>query len=95
MPHLLMRRSKDDGKPHVYANPFMVSMRYQCECAGGEVLQVSCVFDLKDIASNSDEELFVWTMKRLFRDMKIEIRQHLQRAPEPQQSDDRANRSPE
>ena len=79
MPHLLMRRTKDDGKPHVHANPFMVSMRYQCECAGGEVLQISTVFDLKDVEGNTDEEIFLWTVKRMFRDMKIEIRQHLKR----------------
>lgn len=81
MPHLLMRRTKDDGKPHVYANPFMVSMRYQCECTGGEVLQISTVFNLDDVdlKDPAKEERFVWTMKRLFRDMQIEIEQHLKR----------------
>lgn len=87
MPHLLMRRTKDDGKPHAYANPFMVTMRYQCECTGGEVLQISTVFDLasvnlKDAAS---EQAFAWTMKRMFRDMQIEIEQHLKRPAEKQE----------
>jgi len=77
MTHLTMNRSKDDGKPHMYANPFMVSMRYQCECTGGEVIQISTVFDLKEYKDNADEELFVWTMKRMFRDMKFEIAQHI------------------
>ena len=79
MPHLLMKRTKDDGKLHAHANPFMVSMRYQCECTGGEVLQISTMFDL-NTAGHADEEAFIWTMKRMFRDMKIEISQHLKKA---------------
>ena len=78
---MLMRRTKDDGKPHAYTNPFMVSMRYQCECTGGEVLQISTVFDLMDLNLKDPvaEERFVWTMKRLLRDMQIEVEQHLNR----------------
>lgn len=74
MPHFLMRRSKDDGKLHAYPDPFMVTARYQCQCTGGEVLQISAVIDL-----NLDEEAFVWTMKRLRRDIQIEVEQHLKR----------------
>jgi hypothetical protein len=81
MPHLMMNRTKDDGRPHMHPNPFMVSMRYQCECTGGEVLTLSTVFDLEDVASHTDEELFIWIMKRMFRDMKIEIAQHLKTKP--------------
>lgn len=80
MPHYLM--SRNDGKPHIYPNPFMVTMRYQCECTNGEVLQLSTVFDLKALNKHEDEELFIWTMKRMFRDIKIEIGQHLNRAKE-------------
>lgn len=81
MPHYLMRRSKDDGKPHAYPNPFMVTMRYRCDCTGGEVLQISTVFDMSmgDLESTGAEQAFVWTMKRMFRDMQIEIEQHLKR----------------
>ncbi len=72
MPHFMMRRTKDDGKPHAYPNPFMVTMRYRCECDAGEVIQISTIFDL-----DLDEERFIWTMKRLRRDMQIEVEQHL------------------
>lgn len=71
MPHFLMNRTVDDGKLHAHDNPFMVSMRYRCECTGGEVLQISTVIDL-----GLDEEHFLWTMRRMFKDMKIEIAQH-------------------
>lgn len=71
MPHYLMNRTKDDGKLHSYDNPLMVSMRYRCDCANNEVLQISVVID-----KDTDEEVFTWTMKRLLKDMKIEIKQH-------------------
>ena len=74
MPHYLMNRSKDDGKLHAYENPFMVSMRYKCECTGGEVIQISTVFDHTTMKDN--EEVFLWTMRRMYRDMLIEIKQH-------------------
>ena len=48
-----------------------------------EVLQVSTVFNLKeDLQKHDDEELFLWTMRRMFRDMKIEIAQHINRPAE-------------
>lgn len=77
MPHYLMNRSKEDGNPHAFANPFIVSMRYQCDCTGGEVLTINTVFDLENFRSHEGEEIFIWTMKRMFRDMKTEIAQHM------------------
>ena len=77
MPHFLLKRTEDDGKPHMYVNPFLVSMRYQCGCTEGEVLKIQTVFDLDSFKSNEDEEAFIWAMKRMFRYMKIEIAQHM------------------
>ena len=74
MAHFLMRRTTDDGKPHAYANPFMVSMRYQCECTGGEVINISTVFDHNQMKDS--DEAFIWLMRRMYRDMLIEIKQH-------------------
>lgn len=54
------------------ANPLIASIRYRCECAENEVLQISAVFDM-----HTTEEQFVWTMKQLWRDVKFEVEQHL------------------
>lgn len=54
------------------ANPLIVTLRYRCECAGNEVLTISTVLDM-----NADEEVFLWTMRQLWRDVKLEVRQHL------------------
>jgi hypothetical protein len=83
MPHALMNRTADDGKLHSYPNPFMVSMRYHCECTGGEVIQISTVFDFSMLQRNGEEEAFLWTIKRMLRDMRIEIAQHTKQAEQP------------
>jgi hypothetical protein len=54
------------------ANPMIVSLRYRCECATNEVLQISVVLDM-----DCDEERFVMTMKQMWRDVKFEVEQHL------------------
>lgn len=53
-------------------NPLIASLRYRCECAGNEVLTISTVLDM-----SVDEEVFLWTMRQLWRDVKREVQQHL------------------
>ena len=64
------------GKRHplnaIGANPMIVSLRYRCECATNEVLQISVVIDME-----CDEERFVMTMKQLWRDVQFEVDQHI------------------
>jgi hypothetical protein len=50
----------------------IVSLRYRCECATNEVLQISIVLDM-----DCDEERFVMTMKQMWRDVKFEVEQHI------------------
>lgn len=57
-------------------NPMIVSLRYRCECATNEVLQISVVLDL-----NAPEEHFLFTMKELWRDVKFEVEQHINPPP--------------
>ena len=54
------------------ANPLVASLRYRCECAGNEVLSIQTVLDM-----NCTEEIFLWTMRQLWRDVKFEVEQHL------------------
>lgn len=54
------------------ANPMIVSLRYRCECAANEVLQISVVLDM-----DCDEERFLMTMRQMWRDVKFEVEQHL------------------
>jgi hypothetical protein len=56
----------------VGANPLIASLRYRCECAANEVLQIQVVMD-----TNTTEEQFVWTMRQLWRDLKFEVEQHI------------------
>lgn len=60
--------------PHnaVGENPMIVSLRYRCECATNEVLQISVAIDM-----NSSEEAFMWTMRQMWRDVKFEVDQHI------------------
>jgi hypothetical protein len=53
-------------------NPLVVSLRYRCECAENEVLTISVVID-----KDATEEMFVMTMKMLWRDVNFEVEQHL------------------
>jgi hypothetical protein len=53
-------------------NPLVVSLRYRCECAENEVLQIGAVIDI-----GLSEEAFLWTMAQLWRDVKFEVEQHL------------------
>lgn len=53
-------------------NPLIVSLRYRCECATNEVLQISAALDM-----GATEEQFLWTMKQLWRDVKFEVDQHI------------------
>lgn len=84
MPHLLMERDGEDGRshPNAFVAPFIISMRYRCECANGEVIQINTVFDLETLKVDWDkrrienEEALLWTVKRMLRDMLTEIQQH-------------------
>jgi hypothetical protein len=69
MTHRLRERHPLNAIGH---NPLVVSLRYRCECAENEVLQVGMVIDV-----NSTEEQFIWTMQQLWRDVKFEVKQHL------------------
>lgn len=60
----------------VGTNPLIASLRYRCQCATNEVLQIQVVMDM-DVS----EERFIWTMRQLWRDVKFEVEQHL-RAPQ-------------
>jgi hypothetical protein len=53
-------------------NPLIASLRYRCECAGNEVLQIQVVID-----KDATEEMFVMTMRQLWRDVKFEVEQHI------------------
>jgi hypothetical protein len=53
-------------------NPLIVSLRYRCECATNEVLQISMVLDM-----DTSEEAFVMTVREMWRDAKFEVEQHL------------------
>jgi hypothetical protein len=44
----------------------MKPMRWPCTGRGAEI---STVFDLRDVAKHDDEKPFIWTMKRMFRDI--------------------------
>lgn len=59
-------------------NPLVASLRYRCECAGNEVLQIHAVID-----KDTSEEHFIWTMRQLWRDVKFEVEQHLNPARNP------------
>lgn len=76
MTHYLRERHPLNAVGH---NPMVASLRYRCECAANEVLQIQVVID-KDVT----EEQFVWTMKQLWRDVKFEVAQHLKPAEAPQ-----------
>lgn len=76
MTHHLRERHPLNAVGH---NPMVASLRYRCECAANEVLQIQVVID-KDVT----EEQFVWTMKQLWRDVKFEVAQHLKPAEAPQ-----------
>lgn len=69
MPHALVQR---DEKPSAFTDPVMITVRYQCPCDGKEVLQISSIFDI-----NLGEEAFIWTMKRMLFDVKLEVKQHM------------------
>ena len=89
MPHMLMERDGEFGRenPHAFKEPFIVTCRYRCPCANGEVIQISTVFDLDVLGVDwaerkiHNEEAFHWTMKRMLRDILTEIRQHTNQAP--------------
>jgi hypothetical protein len=50
----------------------IATLRYRCECAENEVLSLVMILDV-----NATEEQFVWTMQQMWRDLKFEIAQHL------------------
>jgi hypothetical protein len=64
------------------SNPLIASLRYRCECAGNEVLQIQVVMDM-----DTPEERFIWTMRNLWRDVQFEVEQHLK----PQQTQEQPN----
>ncbi len=69
MTHLLRERHPLNAIGH---NPLVVSLRYRCQCATNEVLQIAAVIDM-----DSEEDRFVWTMRRLWQDLKFEVEQHI------------------
>lgn len=74
MTHRLRQRHPLSAIGH---NPMIVSLRYRCECATNEVLQISVALDVK-----CDEEKFLWTMRQLWKDVQFEVDQHIN-PPEP------------
>jgi hypothetical protein len=81
MPHLLMENDREKH-PNAFMAPFMISMRYRCSCANNEVITINTVFDLDMLGVDWEKRRIVnedtlhWTIKRMIRDMLIEIRQH-------------------
>lgn len=69
MTHRLRQRHPLNG---IGSNPMIASLRYRCECANNEVLQIQVVLDV-DI----DEDAFMWTMRQLWRDVRFEVDQHI------------------
>ena len=69
MTHALRQRHPLNA---VGANPLIASLRYRCECATNEVLQIQVVID-----ASATEEQFIWTMRQLWRDVRFEVEQHL------------------
>lgn len=74
MPHKLMKRDVHSAIPE----PFLVTARYRCPCATGEILSVAVVIDLDE-----PEETFLWTMKQLRDDVRFEVLQHLDNGAPP------------
>jgi hypothetical protein len=72
MTHLLRQRHPLHA---VSNNPLIASLRYRCQCTGGEVLQIQVVLDME-----CDEQKFLWTMKQLWRDVQFEVEQHITNA---------------
>lgn len=54
------------------ANPLIISLRYRCQCNENEVLQIGMAIDM-----NTTEEMFVMTVKQMWRDVQFEVEQHL------------------
>jgi hypothetical protein len=73
MTHTLRQRHPLNA---IGANPMVVSLRYRCECATNEVLQIQVVLD-KDVS----EEQFMWTMRQMWRDVCFEVEQHINPPP--------------
>ncbi len=71
MTHRLERRHPLHAVGH---NPMIASLRYRCECAQNEVLQIQVVIDM-----DASEEKFIWTMRQMWRDVKFEVGQHINR----------------
>ena len=57
-------------------DPLMITLRYRCECHAKETLQIGMVVDM-----NLPEEMFVMTVKQMWRDMKTEVAQHVNVRP--------------
>ena len=72
MPHRLAQHNDLNA---VGANPLQITARYRCACGTKEVLTIALMIDL-----NVPEEMFVWTMQRLLRDLRTEVEQHLEKA---------------
>lgn len=68
MPHELLK--KHELSP--YDHPLLVTLRYRCGCTGKEVITIQNVLDL-----NMSRERFLWTMDALWKDMRIEVQQHI------------------
>ncbi len=73
MVHGLRERHEDNA---VGNNPLVVSLRYRCECANNEVLQISTVLN----PATMTEQAFIWTMRQLWRDVQFEVKQHIEKA---------------
>lgn len=71
MTHRLQQRHHLNGVGH---NPMVATLRYRCECAENEVLSIATV-----LSADMTEEAFVWTMRQMWRDVKYEVEQHLNR----------------
>lgn len=69
----MVHRLEDPARPGAISNPMTASLRYRCACGNQEVLQISVVF-----SATTPEDLFVRTMRDLWRDMQTEVQQHLE-----------------
>lgn len=74
MTHRLETPSRDNP----VRNPLTATLRYRCACHNEEVLQISTV-----LALDAEEEVFMWQMRMMWRDMRTEIAQHTKPRPEP------------
>lgn len=73
----MTHRLAKPGEPRngIGLNPLTVSLRHQCACGNRELLTIQTVLDM-----DLPEKIFIHTMRALWRDMRMEVAQHLREA---------------